>query len=245
MMDKSAIKTKVEPLRQLIDRYGFDFSQIKTIATGLRYSAVMLKNGNIGVCANLGNTVMISKKKFEKPDLDNIQHRILVNAYFNALLNDADDNKRSGDIFDVINFGSYKTIVMVGLFRPIVKKFRDNGILLHVFDVVKNDPTLTPLEQQSACLKKADAVILSSTTVFNNTFLNILKEVQVACDVLMLGPSSIMTREMFEYKNVRSIFGSVFNKFDEDVLKIIQGGGGTKDFQPLGRKVYLGNVSDG
>jgi len=239
MIEKLIIKAKSEPLCLLIDKYGVDVSQIKAVATGLRYTAVMLNNGNIGVCANLGNQVTLSEQELNNPDLDNIQHRILLNAYFGASLNYFDDGKKEGDIFDAINFKSYSTVVMIGLFRPVVKKFRDEGIPLSVFDISKNDPVLVPLTRQLSYLHKADAIILSSTTVFNNTFMSILQNVNVSCEIFMLGPSSIMSQEMLDYGNVRFIFGSVFKNFDEGVLIIIQNGGGTKEFQPLGRKVYL------
>lgn len=234
----------IEPLRLLFDKYGLDISKIISITTGARYSAVMLKNGNIGVCANFGNRIEDNPGKYSKLDLKNISHRIFLTAYFNALLNYTNDYKKGGDIFDIIDFRKYKDIVMIGLFKPIVRKFEEDKISLSVFDYLKNDSVLVSGSKKSDYLKKSDAVILSSTTIFNDTFEEIIKSLKEQCDIFMLGPSSIMNRKIFDYWDIKIIFGTVFEKNDERILDIIKNGGGTKYFQPYGRKVYLENVSD-
>lgn len=244
MTKRPRIKTEIEPLLLLTDTYGVDVFQIKSIASGLRYSAVMLKNGNIGVCANFGNEIEDNPGKYSKLDLKNISHRIFLTAYFNALLNYTNDYKKSGDIFDIIDFRKYKDIVMIGLFKPIVRKFEEENISLSVFDYLKNDSVLISGSKKSDYLRKCDAVILSSTTIFNDTFKEIIKSLKEQCDIFMLGPSSIMSREIFDYWNIKIIFGTVFEKNDERIPDIIKNGGGTKYFQPYGRKVYLENVSD-
>lgn len=244
MRDKLIKDLNIEPLRLLFDKYGLDISQIISITTGARYSAVMLKNGNIGVCANFGNRIEHNIGKYSKLDLKNISHRIFLTAYFNALLNYTNDPKKGGDIFDIIDFRKYRNIVMIGLFKPIVRKFEEDKISLSVFDYLKDDSVLISGSKKSDYLKKSDAVILSSTTIFNDTFEEIIKSLKEQCDIFMLGPSSILSREIFDYWNIKIIFGTVFEKNDERILDIIKNGGGTKMFQPLGRKVYLENVSD-
>ena len=61
------------------------------------------------------------------------------------------------------------------------------------------------------------------------------------CDIFTLGPSTIMSNEMFNYRNVKLLFGSIFEPNDILTLKIIQGGGGTKQFMPYMKKVFLQN----
>ena len=76
-----------EPLSYFIKKFGFDISNIKRIVTGKKYSAVILRNGNIGVCANLLNRVELKKEDLKKIDLSDINHRIILNAYYNTSLN--------------------------------------------------------------------------------------------------------------------------------------------------------------
>ena len=236
-------KKSIEPLHLLLNKNGIDISKIKSVSTGAKYSAVMLKNGNIGVCANIGNVINITEKEIQYPDLDNVQHRILITAYFNALINYSNIYQNDADIFDIIDFTKYQNIHMTGLFRPIVKKFRENNISLTIFDLIKNDPNLSPISEQMENLKNADAVILSSTTLFNNTFLDFVNNTNIDCDIYMLGPSSIMSKKILQYRNIKIIFGSVFKKHDKRILKIIEDGGGTQKFQKFGRKVYFGQMS--
>ena len=88
---------------------------------------------------------------------------------------------------------------------------------------------------------RADALILSSTSVFNNTFLELVNATNKNCHIYTLGPSTIMNKEMFEYGNIKYLFGSIFDDNDVNTLKIIQKGGGTKQFMPFMDKVYLNN----
>ena len=125
---------------------------------------------------------------------------------------------------------------MVGLFKPLVEIFQKNKITLTVFDYKKYDPILTTMSEQEQTLGKSDAVILTSTSIFNLTFLDIINEINDNCSIFMLGPSSIMAEEILQYRNIKMIFGATFNKFDERVLEIIDNDGGTRKFLKLGQK---------
>lgn len=225
----------IEPLELLFGKYGFEIDRIKKIVTGIKYTAIMLTNGNIGVCANLGYAINTEKSNYTNLDLKNYSHRIVLNAYFTALLNYAVKYK-IGDIFEEIEFNKFNNIAMIGLFKPLVEIFQRYGIPLTVFDYKKSDTILTSMSEQEQTLEKADAVILTSTSIFNLTFTNILDDINENCSVFMLGPSSIMDRNILQYKNIKIIFGATFNKFDEQVLKIINNDGGTRKFLKLGQK---------
>ena len=147
-------KQNTEPLEFLLSKYKFDTNEIIKISTGQRYTAVLLKCGNIGVCANLGNRIDPEKNNYSNINLKNFSHRIVLNAYFSALLNYS--HRSASDI-----------------------------------------------------------------------------------DIFMIGPSSIMAPELLEYKNIKMIFGAVFNKSDDRVLKIIQEDGGTRRFLKFENKRIL------
>lgn len=230
---------KNEPLKHFVEKYGVNVSNIKKIICGRKYSAVLLKNGNIGVCANLSTNVEVKIEDLRTADLNKIEHRIILNAYFNANLNYLNNYKRKFDIFKAIDFKHYKNIIMIGLFKPILKKFDENNIKVQVFDLIKKNHKLIPIEKEMETIKKGDAIILSATTIFNNTFMEIVNNSGVNCDIFLLGPSSIMNKDLFEYRNIKNIFGSIFESYDERVLNIIKQGYGTKKFLPFGKKVFL------
>ncbi len=228
-----------EPLKHFVEKYGVHVSNIKKIVCGRKYSAVLLKNGNIGVCANLLTNVEVRIEDLRRADLNKIEHRIILNAYFNANLNYLNNYKKKSDIFEAIDFKHYKNIIMIGLFKPILKNFDENNIKIQVFDLTKKSHKLMPIEKEMETIKKGDAIILSATTIFNNTFMEILNNSGVNCDIFLLGPSSIMNNDLFKYKNIKKIFGSIFESYDERVLNIIKQGYGTKKFLPFGKKVFL------
>ena len=232
-------KQNTEPLEFLLSKYKFDTNKIIKISTGQRYTAVLLKSGNIGVCANLGHRIDPEKNSYLNLDLKNFSHRIVLNAYFNALLNYSHNSKSDVDIFDTIDFKKYKKVIMLGFIKPVVKQFNEDGISIIVFDFLKEDPVLTPISEQKKLLGQADVVILTSTSIFNNTFIDSINATKNNCDIFMIGPSSIMTPELLEYNNIKMIFGATFKKFDDRVLKIIQEDGGTRRFLKFENKGVL------
>jgi uncharacterized protein (DUF4213/DUF364 family) len=228
-----------EPIEYFFEKYGIDLQSINQIICGEKYVAVLLKNGNIGVCATLNNYVNIDVRDLKIPDIKNIQHRIILNAYFNAVLNYENQYDTTIDIFDKIDFKKYNKIVMVGFFQSLVKKFENENINLTIFDKAVQDDKLTDMSEQIKEVTKANALILSSTSVFNNTFLDLVNATSESCDIYTLGPSTILNTEMFQYRNINFLFGSIFSPNDVNTLKIIQQGGGTKQFLPFMDKVYL------
>lgn len=228
-----------DPLKYLTEKYGIDVLSIKQIVFGKKYIAVMLNNGNIGVCATLLNKININIEDLNKHDINNFQHRIIINAYFNAVLNYTNDYKNNIDIFDAVNFKSYKNLVMIGYFKPLIRKFNIENIKFSIFDKSTNNGDEISMEKQMEYVAEADAIVLTGTSIFNGTFMNIIKNTSKHCNIFLLGPSAIMSKDIFEYKNVKMIFGSVFEKNDHRVIDIIKEGFGTRHFLRFGKKVYL------
>jgi hypothetical protein len=231
-----------EPLTHYVHKHGVDTANIDKIVCGRKYSAVLLKNGNIGVCANLDNQVDIEIEELKTPDLKRIQHRIILNAYFNGLLNDLNHYEKTGDIFEDIDFRSYKNIVMIGLFKPLLAKFKRDRIQINVFDMIKEHDELIPIKDERKYIKKADVIILSATSIFNGTFMDIVNQTMENCDIFLLGPSAVMDKDMFRYKNIRKIFGAIFKPGDQNVLDAIRNGFGTRKYLQYGRKVSLSST---
>lgn len=128
---------------------------------------------------------------------------------------------------------------MVGFSKPIVEKFQEDNIPITAFDYRKSDPLLSSNSKQKKLLRKADSVILTSTSIFNMTFINIINKTNNDCDIFMLGPSSIMAQDLLQSKNIKMIFGATFKKFDNRVLEVIKNDGGTRKFLKFGKKRIL------
>lgn len=232
----------VDPLELFYNKYGYKQSDILKYCIGENYLAIMLNNGCIGVAASLRNKVSIEISELNSPNFNRFEHRLFLMGYYNALLNYKNTYETEADIFKVIGFEKYKNLVMVGLFESLYNNLKTSGLSPIVFDQGKNDERTYPMEEQKDYLKNADALILTSTSIINGSFMNLIRQVSIKCDVFMLGPSGILSKEMFKhFPNISYIFGSVFNKFDYDLLALIEAGAGTKGFLNHLKKVYIKN----
>ncbi|MCF6183526.1 MAG: hypothetical protein L3J56_02675 [Bacteroidales bacterium] len=150
-----------DPITLFIDKIGIDTLFVKEYILGEKYAAVILKNGNIGLAANILNVDKFEFESVELFDTENYTHRLFLLAYFNAVLNNLPNKLFEGDIFDIIDFPDYKNIVMVGYSVPMYQKLIKRNCLPFVFD--KNSEEKLIIEQRliSEYLKNADSVILT------------------------------------------------------------------------------------
>lgn len=207
------------------------------MVVGDKYTAVMLTNGRIGVCANSGNIINIVLDDNFALDLTVTSHRILYNAYVNAHLNTYNEKSKNQDIFTRVDFTKYSNIVMIGYFKPVIEKFIKASIELKIFDLYQENEFITPPKYKAEYIKNADAILLTATSIFNSSFLPICQETKECCDIYVLGPSSIIHNDILKYKNIKSIFGTIFKRNDMRVLDSIKAGNGTRHFQKFGKKV--------
>lgn len=227
----------LDPITQFYNKYAFDADLVKEIIAGERYAAVLLGNGNIGVCATLGQSV--SSKIPEAFDLENTAHRIVLNAYYNALFNYDTDYSDDKDIFEAVDFRKFNTIVMVGNFKPVVKRFQEAKIPIFIFDKKEDEDILQEMSNQMEFISRADAIILTATSIFNHSFVELVENSADNASIYILGPSALMHPDMKNYRNVKTIFGSIFEPHDERVLSVIKANLGTRYFSPFSRKVFI------
>ncbi|MGM0463141.1 MAG: Rossmann-like domain-containing protein [Bacteroidota bacterium] len=230
-----------EPLKHFYSLLGFDRKKIREWAIGEKYLAVMNTGGNIGVCATLGTVMDDGLFRHGDPDISNPCHRIILNAYFNSICNYENIYDERRDIFDSIDFSQHRRIVMIGYFESLYRKFSEKNIALEVFDIQKESHILSDISVMERSLAGADSIILTGTTIFNNTFNDIISIAPAGCNIFLLGPSNILSAEMFRYRGIKVVFGSVFERNDSRVLEKIAEGSGTRGFLPYLHKVYIIN----
>jgi len=227
----------LDPITHYYRKYAFDSSLVKDFVCGARYVAVLFQNGNIGLCATLGETVQAEIPK--EIDLKNTEHRIFLNAYYNALLNYNQEYTEEKDVFEAVDFTQFSNIVMVGNFRPVVKRFQEANIPLFIFDKREDEEILQEMKDQMQYIRNADAIILTATSMFNQSFMELIENSAEHAPIYILGPSAIMHADMKKYKNVEMIFGSVYEPNDQRVLDVIRANLGTRYFSPFSRKVFI------
>ncbi len=227
-----------DPLQLLYNDKKPDIQLINKLVFGERQVAVLLNSNQLGTCTTLGIQLFAKKENLLQPDFANISHRALLIAYYNAYYNYINKSEGHCDITDIIDFSLYKNIVMIGYFRTLAQKIDASHIPLHIFDLESNEERLTDMQRQHEFVANADAVIITATTLLNNTFNAILENTNEQCDVFLLGPTSILCKQLFNYRNLQYIFGAIFSK-PEKVLKTIEKGGGIKDITQFMQKIYI------
>lgn len=228
-----------EPLLHFFNNYKYDASQIGRVITGECFTAVELINGKIGICSNTNNKVDLNKINLNSLNQNSIQHRIILNAYYNAIFNYQQEYIIEKDVFDFVDFTQYQNIVMIGYFESTYTKFVNAGLKVSVFDIEKTDHALVSMSKEMDYVKNSDAILMTATTIANKTFFEIVNNTKEGCDIFLTGPSSIMHPDMFKFKNIKSILGSVFDNNDQRVLDSIEKGGCTRDFIKYGKKVVF------
>jgi len=233
-------KMKNDLLNNIYNKRNISLSQIKNIYAGNKYTAIEDISGNIGVCSNLDISVNPNLLK-SNPDFEKVQNRIIVNALVNAIINPYCTADGEGDISEVIDFRNYRKIVMIGYFESLFNRLCNKGVITDVYDrLISDNPNISDIRKMQTTIPLADAIILTATTISNNTFNEIMNIVNANCHVYILGPSAILDRELLSSINIAGIFGAQFLKEkNEEITDIVMQGKGTKAFLHLMKKVYI------
>lgn len=215
--------------------YPYSNKNIKVIYSGSIYTIVELLNGQIGLCANLNHK--ISTQIPNVIDFSKTEHRIIAQAYYNAHFNYTHiSNLLNKDIVDIILEKKYNTIVMIGLFKPILKKLQECNISLSVFDFMKDEPFIINYNDRKNYIQNADCIILSATTIFNKTFLEIINDSSDNCDIHVIGPSTPLAEQLFTYKNIKYLHG-IIPKEKQKIIQVVSNNQGTRKFIKFCEKV--------
>lgn len=227
----------VDPLIYLYNKTGYKKSLIKSFHTGEKYAIIEMNNGWYGVCA-LTEKCEISEIP-EIINLDQYSDRVLYQCYLNAIFNLAYQHLPSSSALDNLPFHQYKNIVMVGMFRPLLKRYHENGIFPVVFDMHVNEPGVTPNEEMPGWLKKSDLVIITATSVTNKTFTGISELLSHRPKCILAGPSTILHPELFLYIPNGILSGMLFSPSQPELINTIKEGFGTQEFKKYGKKVDI------
>jgi len=229
-------------------------SLVEILSLGLGYTAVTTSDGGIGLsytyfgdkksCMVLNKHLDYEGKSadqlLEKIKSENTVERSMALALINALnynnalsLPEDHDNKI---MFDKFKIGQDRRVAMVGYFPPLVRNFEEMGISLEILDISRG---LGQKEDFYNKLKNwAQVILLTSTSVLNNSTEEILAHAGEKAKTVMLGPSTPMVAEAFEHLPVHMLAGTVpVDK--EKTLKAIRHGMGTPVLHKHSRKVFL------
>ena len=228
--------------------------RIEILCLGLGYTAVTLSDGGIGLAythfENKKSCMLLNRhvdyedhpavELLEKIKSDNPVERSMALALVNAInYKDAleyPEDKKNKILFDKFKIGEGTRTAMVGFIGPLVDLLKQKDASVEVLDTSRN---MGQKEEFYAKLGNwADVLILTSTSILNNTTEEILQNTHPKVKTIMLGPSTPMVAEAFQHLPVHMLAGTVpIDK--ENVLKAIRHGMGTPILQKFSRKSYL------
>ena len=227
---------------------------IDLLCLGLGYTAVTLSDGGIGLsythfedkksCMLLNRHIdyegqpalqLLEKIKSDHP-IERSMSLALVNALNHKDALEYPEDRKNQIMFDRFNIGEGSRIAMVGFIGPLVDVLKQKNARVDVLDASRG------MGQKEAFYEKlgnwADVLLLTSTSILNNTTEEILQKVHPKVKTIMLGPSTPMVAAAFEHLPVHMLAGTV--PIDKaNVLKAIRHGMGTPVLQKFSRKSYL------
>jgi uncharacterized protein (DUF4213/DUF364 family) len=227
---------------------------IEVLSLGLGYTAVTTSDGGIGIAYTYfeeKKSCMVLNQRLdfegcpaiellEKIKGDNSIERSMALALFNALnYQDAlklPEDKDNAILSDRFKIRKGTKVAMVGFFGPLVKRFEEKSVSVEILDKSRK------LGRVEGFYKKlnswADVLLLTSTSILNNSTEDILRHAGGQVKTVMLGPSTPMVGQVFDHLPVHMLAGTV--PLDKDnILKAVRHGAGTPVLHRFSRKCYL------
>lgn len=224
-----------DPLFELYQSLGFDKMEINEIVCGNVYNFVAHRKYHSGVAATLSNTLQIIPSEI---DFQNITHRSLLLSYYNSIFNTESKYKKSSDLISEMNLKTNQKIAMIGFFKPLIPYFTKNNIFPIIFDDFYSIPEVTSNSQKPDILSKSEVLIITATSIINNTFCKEIALLQSNAKIFILGTSALMIPYFKEEFGVERIFGSIVMD-SEGVKHTIINGGGTPSFSKFIQKAVF------
>ncbi len=234
---------------------------IRQAVAGGRFCAVVLDDGGAGV-ANLCPDVCGTPSRgavgvLPRPGTSATEalealtlrdHSAIGLATANALANrfrtlgmQADGAVFPGDLLRVLKLKPDDHVGMVGCFSPIVEPVRHRVRQLSIFERGQRQASgLLDEDQAYGLLPECSVALITATTLLNGTIDALLIAAASCREVVLLGPSTPLTPDVFASSpgRVTLLAGAVVTDA-EQILRTVARGGGTRDFGSGAAKVNV------
>lgn len=229
--------------------------KIAHLYLGLGYTAVTTSEGSLGLAYTYfdhktGCTLVRNYKDFEnQPAIDLLTlirsstplERSMALALINALaqpdLRHLPSDRGNGILFDCLGIGPSAKVAMVGFFKPLVAILESKGAEVEVLDEFR------AMGEKEAFFQKlsrwADAALITSTTLLNNSFEEIMTNVAPGVRAALVGPTTPMVAEAFsDWPMIKALAGTVPLE-NKPILKSVRHGLGTPSLHKHSKKATL------
>lgn len=160
-------------------------------------------------------------------------------AAVNAVLNTPQTVGDTGNVMSALDIRPDSTLGTVGDFRPILTGARSKTDRIYVFEQdVTDDGALYDSSTIPEHLPKCDVVVITASSIVNQTIDAVLSHCQNARQVCVIGPSTPLCPQVFRPYNVQLLAGSVVTD-PQRILEVVSQGGGAMSMKPAIRQMLV------
>lgn len=154
------------------------------------------------------------------------------------------------DALDEIALPEEGYVTVVGALVPAIKKLKQRG---RPFGILELDPStlkademeyLVPLDQASQAIPKADLLIITGTTLINDTLEGLLEIRKPGAETIVVGPTASMLPNAFFARGVNVLGGIMVTEADKVLDVIAEAGSGYHFFGKGAERVVIQSCSD-
>jgi hypothetical protein len=161
----------------------------------------------------------------------------LINALAQPGLEHFPPDKDNEILFNALGIGPSTNVAMVGFIKPLVEVLQSKGASVEVIDESRGMGDKPSFYQKLG--HWADAALITSTSLLNQTFEEIMQNLGSGVRAALLGPSTPMVVEAFlDWPAIRALAGTV-NRERDPLLKAVRHGLGTPYLHKHSKKVTL------
>lgn len=226
---------------------------IDQVTIGLGYTAVTTSDGGIGIAATCVALNGCCAGKFHVVDFEgrpasdllrlimepDPMGRTMALALINALNRKPalamPEDPCNAMLFDHFGVRSGIRVAMVGYFPPLVRLFKEKKVLLSIIDDARGMGDKNTFYNQLHGW--ADLLLITATSILNNSTEEILSHAGPKVKAVLLGPSTPMIPGAFDHLAIHMLAGTAITD-PAGALKVIRHSGGTRALKPVSRRVY-------
>ncbi|MCK9220617.1 MAG: DUF364 domain-containing protein [Bacteroidales bacterium] len=153
------------------------------------------------------------------------------------------------DPIELVNLNQHKTICIVGAFHSYIRKISGTSNKLYVLELDENafdedqKRYFVPANRYAEILAKSDIIIITGSTIANNTIDSLLDYIPPQAVTILVGPSSSLVPDVL-FKHKVDIIGSTRILDADKMFSIIsEGGAGYHLFNYCAQKICILNDS--
>lgn len=226
-------KQMMDLLLEMAKHEHIDQKDISSKTIGNVFLMVSRSDDGHGLCA-------MPDSPDDSKSLTNYMQRVELQANLNALIN----NKNSKYAIDadplsqIPNKENIK-IALIGFIESIYFRLIDKGYKVNAFDLVKKSPEITPIHHYEDCIRAADYVLATGTSITNNSISEYRNWIRDDASLLIIGPSTPLSTYLFELiKPLKGLYGSIIT--DPGAARAaVKEGFGTRALMPFMKKASL------